>query len=214
MNKVNIMLGSSQNLPCSLNQISGTWIGADHGNITLLQNEILPQISVGDFDSLSSVELAWLEASVSDIRYAKPEKDFTDSQAAVFIALEDLAAQQVDIYGATGGRLDHEMVNVLLPLDVNVVDLPKIRLIDSQNVITYYHPGSYSITKLEQTKYLCFLNLVAVKALTIQGAKYPLAPTDFERPVSLSSNEFIGDQPVYFSFKSGTVAVIQCSDLI
>lgn len=211
MNKVNVMLGSSYNLPHNLSEITGPWVGADHGNITLLTNNIIPQIGVGDYDSLTRVERNWLEAQVDDLRYAKPEKDFTDSQAAVKIALRDLHADQVDLYGATGGRIDHELVNLCLPLDFQPQDAQKLRLLDNQNVITYFAPGTYQIQNLTQDKYLGFYNLVPVQHFWIQDAKYPLKPTDLMRPVSLSSNEFVG-AVVKFGFTSGLIAVIQCHD--
>lgn len=55
-------------------------IGVDHGNIALLSHEIVPDIAVGDFDSLNKTERTLMESKVRDIRYAIPEKDFTDSE--------------------------------------------------------------------------------------------------------------------------------------
>lgn len=212
MKKVNLLLGgTSANLP-NLSTVKETWIGVDHGTITLLSLGITPLISVGDFDSLTSQEQQQMEAEVSDIRYSNPIKDYTDSQMGLKIALQDLAAERIDIYGATGGRLDHELVNIFLPLDLTLVtDIAKIHLIDRQNVIDYFTPGSYELKHISTMKYLGFFNLTPVKKLSIVDAKYPLSATNLDRPISLSSNEFI-HSTVHFSFKKGIMAVIQSKD--
>lgn len=212
MDQINLLLGGpTKNLP-PLDAVVGPWIGVDHGNITLLQQHITPMISVGDFDSLTTVERAMMEAQVADIRYANPIKDWTDSQLALQVALDDCRAQHLTLYGATGARLDHELVNLFLPLDLhNPADMAKLQLVDRQNVIDFYPPGHYQIKRLPQMKYLAFFNLTPVQQLTIQKAKYQLAATDFTRPTSLASNEFVGPT-VNFSFTQGVVAVIQSCD--
>lgn len=212
MKTVNLLLGSTSNLP-NLTAISGPWVGVDHGTSILLQNHITPIISVGDFDSLNVTERQQMEAQVNDVRYSNPIKDYTDSQMGLQIALQDLQAEQVNIYGAIGGRIDHELVNIFLPLDLTLgSNIHKIRLIDRQNMIEYFTPGNYKIKYLPNMKYLGFFNLTAVKQLEIKDAKYKLPATDFLRPVSLASNEFV--QPtVHFSFADGVVAVIQSKDI-
>ncbi|MBA1434877.1 thiamine diphosphokinase [Bombilactobacillus bombi] len=212
MKKVNLLLGGTpSNLP-NLTTVTGDWIGVDHGTIELLDQHITPLISVGDFDSLKTLERQRMERVVSDIRYSNPIKDYTDSQMGVQVALEDLQAEQVDIYGATGGRIDHELVNIFLPLDLTLGgNIRKIRLIDRQNIISYFTAGKYEIHHITSMKYLGFFNLTPVKELMIADAKYRLPATDFNRPVSLSSNEFV--QPtVHFAFTEGVVAVIQSKD--
>ncbi len=67
-----------------------------------------PDLLVGDFDSLSS------EADESVcIERVPVKKDFTDSQLAVHRAVEN-GCDTIDIYGAFGGRRDHELVNYSL----------------------------------------------------------------------------------------------------
>ncbi|UQS83463.1 thiamine diphosphokinase [Bombilactobacillus thymidiniphilus] len=211
MKTVRLMLGgNTTNIP-DLTMLHGkTWIGADHGNLVLLEQNIVPQISVGDFDSLTPLEKNLMELQVNDIRYANAIKDYTDSQLALDIALTDLKAQQILIYGATGGRLDHELVNLLLPLDLSSEsDIGRLKIIDRQNVISYFTPGRYTLTKIADMDYLAFVNLVPVNNFTIQGAKYPLKSTNLARPISFASNEFVGYAPVDFAFTDGVMAVIQ-----
>ena len=63
------------------------WIGVDRGAYRLLKKGIVPDLAVGDFDSLSSAELKEVEGVVSDIHYSIPEKDDTDTQLGLKLAL-------------------------------------------------------------------------------------------------------------------------------
>lgn len=212
MKKINIMLGGiAANIP-NLENVTGKWLGVDHGNIYLMNHGIKPVVSVGDYDSLNKLELDTLESQINDIRYANPVKDATDSQLGIEVALDDLNAERVDIYGATGGRIDHELVNIFLPLDLkNPTDIDKLRIIDKKNIINYFQPGDYRIDKITSTKYLGFFNLEAVHNLNIYDAKYQLKNFSSQRPVSFASNEFVKQQ-VHFSFDSGVMAAIQSKD--
>ncbi|NVY96969.1 thiamine diphosphokinase [Lactobacillus sp. DCY120] len=209
---VNLLLGAPEAQKEDFRSIEGPWIGLDHGNISLLNQKIIPEVSAGDFDSLTSKEKIQLEENCPDIRYANPVKDFTDSQLGVQIALEDLKAQHVRIYGALGGRIDHELINLFLPLDLpRKQDIPKLELLDAGNSISYYLPGKYQITKLASMKYLGFFNLTPVEHFTIFDAKYCLHDASVQRPISWSSNEFVRST-VDFEFQSGVMAVIQSRD--
>ena len=60
-------------------------------------------------------------------------------------------------------------------------------------------------------KYLAFVPLTPVQGLELPDEKYQLPKTDFLLPISLSSNEFIGEKG-HFAFNHGVVAVIQSCD--
>lgn len=68
-----------------------------------------PDIIIGDFDSMDSgASLEGIECERHSSR-----KDRTDSQLALLKAVE-LGYKTIDIYGAFGGRRDHEFVNYSL----------------------------------------------------------------------------------------------------
>lgn len=187
-------------------------IGVDHGNIALLSHEIVPDIAVGDFDSLNKTERTLMESKVRDIRYAIPEKDFTDSEMGLHTALFDLHSDRVEVIGATGGRLDHFLVNLFCVLNERLRPFAqKITFIDQQNRIEYFLPGSWKIARKPKYKYLAFVNLTAIADFQIEDAKYRLQDFSNDYPVSFASNEFVTDE-VNFSFKSGVLAVIYSRD--
>lgn len=95
-------------------------------------------------------------------------KDVTDSHAAVEYALLQ-GYDEIDIYGVTGGRLDHFLSAMcLLEKYQNV----KIRIVDSQNIIELLKPGKHKIMN-EGYKYF---SLFALKDsyIDISHAQYPL----------------------------------------
>ncbi|KRK98005.1 thiamine pyrophosphokinase [Secundilactobacillus odoratitofui DSM 19909 = JCM 15043] len=193
-------------------KVSGDWIGVDRGTLRLLSMGITPLVAIGDFDSLSASELTQVKSSVSDIRQAIPEKDETDTELAITVALKEYQYDRLDIYGATGGRLDHFLANLWLVLKPRYRQFaPQIRFIDRANTITFYLPGEYALKKEADKKYLAFVPLEKVDQLNLIDEKYTLKDEDVPYPISYASNEFVG-QVGHFSFKSGLLAVIQSRD--
>ncbi|WP_056996238.1 thiamine diphosphokinase [Secundilactobacillus collinoides] len=193
-------------------KVSGDWIGVDRGTLRLLNMGVTPLVAIGDFDSLSADELKRVKTAIGDIRQAIPEKDETDTELAVTVALKEYQYDRLDIYGATGGRLDHFLANLWLVLKPRYRDFaPQIRFIDRTNTITFFLPGDYIIDKEADKKYLAFVPLEKVDGLTLVDEKYTLDHEDVPYPISYASNEFVG-QTGKFSFDSGLLAVIQSRD--
>ena len=81
-------------------------IAADAGYIHVLAQGKTPNVVIGDFDSSSMPK---------DFKVIKLqiEKDDTDGQAAIEYAKQN-NFDEIRLYGATGGRLDHELCNLSL----------------------------------------------------------------------------------------------------
>jgi thiamine pyrophosphokinase len=89
-------------------------IAADSGAATALTYGCTPQIVVGDFDSLDESLLEDLGKRGSRVRRAAVEKDETDTELAVQVAIDE-GATRITLAGALGGaRFDHAMANILL----------------------------------------------------------------------------------------------------
>jgi thiamine pyrophosphokinase len=90
------------------------FIAADSGTATALQYGCTPGIVVGDFDSLDEMLLEDLSNRGSEIRRSAVEKDETDTELAVRVAIDE-GATRITLAGALGGaRFDHAMANILL----------------------------------------------------------------------------------------------------
>ena len=213
MTHFNLLVGGPlATLPAAWAQIPGEWIGADRGALHLVDAHLAPTFVVGDFDSLTSDELMRVQAAVSDIHYSIPEKDDTDTELALQLAFNQYHATSVTIYGATGGRLDHLLSNLFIPLQPRFRPFTaQIRFVDQQNRMDFYLPGQHVLPVQTGYRYLGIVPMTAVSQLNISGAKYPLTDWDGEAPFSFASNEFV-DKPVTISFKTGIVAVIYSRD--
>jgi len=90
-------------------------IAADGGGALCLAAGVLPNVLVGDMDSLPAEDRAALEARGTTVIIASEEKDETDLELALVVARER-GATQVTVAGASGGRLDHSLaaIGVLL----------------------------------------------------------------------------------------------------
>ncbi|MCM3113979.1 thiamine diphosphokinase [Neobacillus sp. MER 74] len=189
------------------------WVGVDRGVYHLLQRNISPSIAFGDFDSVTSDELIFIEDRVTELKKYRPEKDETDMELALNWALKQHPSA-IRIFGATGGRLDHLFANVHLLLtpiqEKNEVD---ICIIDRNNIVFIKEAGSYKIEKMDSKKYISFVPVTLnIQNLTLEGFKFPLK----NRHISIGStlcisNELISDYGT-FSFSEGILIVIRSHD--
>lgn len=217
MKRVNILLGGPtseypKELLNNASIIPGKWVGADRGNLYLISHGVIPEMAIGDFDSINQKEQKLLKEHIADFKKFPPEKDDTDSELTILAAHEKFHADEYYIYGATGGRIDHFLVNLFLPFDSRFVDFyDKLYFKSATNTIKFYKPGSYTIYHESGMKYVGFVNLGPVTKLNLIDAKYKLKDFDCGHPVSWASNEFEKDT-IDFNFESGVVAVIQSCD--
>jgi thiamine pyrophosphokinase len=88
-------------------------IAADGGARHLKAMQKVPDLIIGDLDSIDTVLLGkWLNAGISVIQH-DPDKDETDLELAVKYAVEQ-STDQIVVLGGFGGRLDQSLSNILL----------------------------------------------------------------------------------------------------
>ncbi|WJI91700.1 thiamine diphosphokinase [Weissella viridescens] len=191
-------------------QLSGRWAAADRGALRLLALGYQPELVVGDFDSMSKAEQADVFQQVAHV-VTKTDQNQTDTELLLTTLEQMYDIEQIDIYGATGGRIDQFFSNIWIFTNPKFQSLlSKVRVVDRYNEITFYEAGQHTVNKSPQMKYLGFMPLTPVTHLTLIDEKYPLQQWS-GNPYSWSSNEFVGDTN-HFSFESGIVSVIQSRD--
>ena len=93
-------------------------ICADGGARHLHRMGVRPDLLVGDLDSISRVDRAWLEQLNVPCREFPVHKDETDSEIALDIALSDLpepyGQHEIIVLAAFGDRPDHVLANQML----------------------------------------------------------------------------------------------------
>lgn len=163
-------------------------IAADSGwhNAGLLG--ITPQILLGDFDSIGGDSLP----EAKEILQVPVEKDRTDTQLAVDLALSR-GATEVVIIGGLSGRLDHALSNfgVLETLaERNIYAVIE----DGFNRVRFIHNTGLLVARSAYT----YLSLLAadkvVKGVSVEGCKYPLKNARLARNCGFTvSNEITGN---------------------
>ncbi|WP_411844041.1 thiamine diphosphokinase [Salinicoccus sp. HZC-1] len=164
------------------------WAGVDHGVVLLLKAGIKPEYNYGDFDSITEEEKEYIREHM-DIDPVPKEKDDTD----LALCLTDLVSkgyQSINIYGATGGRMDHALGNIHLLMHEQLKKT-KIKIIDRQNVISLLHQGKHEVRRQEGMKYISFLPFNGETTLSLDGFLYDLDEQLIEFGTTLTiSNEF------------------------
>ena len=187
-------------------------VGIDRGSLYILEQGWTLDLAVGDFDSLTNDEKQVVQKQAKELVQAQAEKDDTDTQLALALVMKKFPESKVMIIGATGGRLDHFLANLWLPLEPRFQEFARqINVKDHLNSISYYLPGSYVVKRETTMNYLAYCCLTPVKNLTLIESKYLLNHVDVAIPTSYASNEFIGET-AGFSFDTGIIAVIQSRD--
>ncbi|MCA1570607.1 MAG: thiamine diphosphokinase [Chloroflexi bacterium] len=104
-------------------------IAADGGAGSLDRLGRLPDLVIGDLDSVDGLLLRRLEASGTRVESHPADKEASDTELAVEAAF-DAGGSAVVVLGAMGGdRLDHEVANLLLLADSSLAgsDLRAVR---------------------------------------------------------------------------------------
>lgn len=88
-------------------------LAADGGAEYCIKLGIVPDLVMGDLDSISRKTLDILEERKVPINRFPVKKDKTDSQLAIEYLI-DKRAKEITIVGAIGSRMDHSLANMLL----------------------------------------------------------------------------------------------------
>lgn len=167
---------------------------------------------VGDFDTVAPEILSAYRDGEYVIEQHVPEKDETDSELAMELALS-FAPEEILVLGATGRRLDHALANLQLlyvpfsaGVSCRIVDeYNEIRLIDAKN----------AFSADEGWKYFSLLPFTEqVEGITLTGFKYPLTGHCMKRGVMPGfgvSNEIVQKQAVV-DVKKGILFCIRSKD--
>lgn len=212
--KIGLLCGKANNLRFTSH--IDMWVGVDKGAITLLEHNIIPICAIGDFDSITSQQFAYVEQQVPHIVRLNPHKDLTDTEAALNYCLTKLTQEYtidtIEIYGATGGRLDHFLanLNILANVEAKRQNI-SLSLIDAQNKLTILPSGHYKIDQ-EHYNYLSFIPRNEGVQITLNNVKYPLTDKRLNLSDSLTvSNEWL-EGPAEVSIDNGQMIMIKSKD--
>lgn len=181
-------------------------IAADGGLLNARQFGVKPQILLGDFDSLGEPDV---DGDTELIR-VPAEKDDTDTQLAVRVALER-GADEIVIVGGLEGRLDHTLSSLAI-----------LENLDGRHVHATFTSGQNRARFLRNNSTLVarsgfrYLSLIAadekVRGVSVEGCKYPLKNAKLSRLYQYTvSNEIVGNCAL-IDVRRGGVWIVESND--
>lgn len=165
-----------------------------------------PTLLVGDFDSIGLSE----PPEGVELYRVPAEKDDTDTQLAVSLALAR-GADELVIIGGLSGRLDHTLSNLAI---LEELQLRHIRAVvtDGHNRVRFLRNDG---TLLARSGYPYFSLLAVdpvVKGVSIDGCKYPLKNAKLTRTHQFAvSNEITGNCAL-IEVRRGGVYLVESKD--
>lgn len=194
MRKCAIIAGGAKpegDLPLKFLAQADYLICADSGANHAYDLGYVPDLIVGDFDSVDKAVLEAYSAKGCPVETYPVEKDYTDTELALQLALAH-QPEEIYLFAATGDRLDHTLANVLLLIPFTLQN-PGIKMIGNNfaawvcrgNTVVHGKPGDLvSTIPLSST----------VTGITLRGFKYPLENDELFLGSSRGiSNELSGD---------------------
>ncbi|TXK74823.1 thiamine diphosphokinase [Paenibacillus sp. N3.4] len=185
-------------------------VGSDRGALYLIQQGLKPYISMGDFDSVTSEELALIRSSSLHFVDCDPIfKDLTDTEMAFNWALEE-KPEHIVLVGAIGTRFDHSLANIHLLRKGTELGIA-CSIVDGHNEITVIHQP----TRIQRGNYthVSLLPLsLEVTGITLQGFQYPLHQATLQIGQSLGISNILIEQEGFIDLHSGLLLVIQSKD--
>lgn len=181
-------------------------IAADGGAVHLHRMGIVPQIIIGDLDSIPEKILSFFKEQQVKILKHPVRKDQTDLELCMNYAV-DHGCTDLLIIGATSTRLDHTLANIFLLRRIADQGIPTtildayndIHIVVSRLTLTGRPGDLLSVIPLSDH----------VKGLTLEGLEYPLTDQILCMGSTMGiSNVFIRHNAAV-SLKSGAVLVIK-----
>ena len=195
----------------------GLVIAADGGLRHALNAGLTPNVVVGDLDSAPSELLQLAERRGAEVIRHPVDKDKTDLELALDLAVER-GYRGIVVVGALGGRIDHEMANVLLLASPRYRDV-NIRLEgapDSGGSSPRASPD-YDIRLVtdgasvdgEPGDILSLLPFaVEAQGVTLSGLRYPLVDGTLEQGSTRGMSNVMIEPVASVAVRSGTLLLI------
>jgi thiamine pyrophosphokinase len=195
----------------ALSQIhdSDAVIGVDRAAFWLISHGIIPDVAIGDFDSVTKQERIIIEKNAKSVRVFPKDKDATDLELAIDHAIT-LHPKEVMILGAIGTRFDHSFVAVQL-LEKFIGSGISAVLRDEKNECVMCN-AKHILLKNTHYKYFSVLPVTDEIVISITGCEYPLKRTTIRRGISLGvSNEIVSDEAT-ITIHKGAALIIRSND--
>ncbi len=173
----------------------------------------IPDVMLGDFDTVDERALSFFEEKKVKCHRYPPEKDFTDGELAMTLAIEHHPST-VYMFGLTGSRLDHTLGNIRNLKRFADAGIEAF-LIDGNNELTMKKcPADIELTRRDEYKYLSLLAYDgSLHRMRSEGLKYPLSGVSFTPGNAFGvSNEFSKEKAKIEVLDEGYLLIMRSRD--
>ena len=177
-------------------------IAADGGYEALRKCDILPDLLIGDFDSLP--EGIALPKSIPHLRFPK-EKDETDTYLA-FLEGYRRGYRDFVLLGCTGGRADHTYANYQLLYTIKK-RLANALLLDDKNAVFCMENEAVELSADVGTRVSIFALSNEAFGVTLEGLLYPLADGTLSADFPLGVSNEMASERARLEVKRGALLV-------
>ncbi|MGV8082697.1 MAG: thiamine diphosphokinase [Coriobacteriia bacterium] len=181
-------------------------IAVDGGGARCLEAGIVPDVLVGDADSLAAEKLAELQSR--GVEWISSPRDKDDSDLALALAYaRSQGAAEVTVTGAWGGRADHSLA--ALAALVGAAEL-RPRILEPDLALWVLTPEARSSLQLAGVgATLSLISYGGAAIVSEEGVKWPLVSKMLEPSTTLGLSNVITDTDIAkVSVSSGTVIVV------
>jgi thiamine pyrophosphokinase len=193
----------------ALLQGSRLLIAADSGAEWLTSRGVLPDLVIGDMDSIEPSLLERIEAQGVTVERHPPAKEASDVELAVERAVAD-GSDEVVIVGSLGGeRLDHELANLLLLVDPRWAGT-ELSLVRGGTTVRGLRAGGTRQLEGAPGDMVTLLPIGGdASGVTAAGLRYPLDRETLLIGRSRGLSNEIEEAPASVSLEGGTLLVIE-----
>lgn len=185
-------------------------ICTDGGAKHALKKNLIPDVLIGDMDSIEKKAYQLLIQKGTEIIRYPERKDKSDFELSIDYALGK-KAKKILILGLFGDRIDHFLANILL--------LQKIKLENKLLGITicegkktaYFVDKELEIEGNINDK-LSILPLTKIENITLKGLVYPLSNASMGVGTSLGISNLFKKKKVKISLENGLVLVVHAKE--
>lgn len=158
------------------------YIGVDAGVLKIIESNHPVKMAVGDFDSMSELDLAKLDCVIEKHPVMKDE---TDAELAMKLCKD---YDEVILYGGLSGRIDHTIANIRLIM----YQYNHVTLMDEMQCIRVFNNGKHFINN--EYKHISFY-AIDESIISLDGFLYPLNQTKISvSDIFTTSNSLVENQ--------------------
>jgi len=179
-------------------------IAADRGLEAFAAAGIVPNLLLGDMDSVSETVLSCMEKR-TEIDRLPCIKDDTDGVHALDVAVER-GAKEITLLGALGGRMDHALANLMLLVRAHRKGV-KAQILSERERI--WRAEGREVLRGAKGDTVSLLPLGEAKGVSLTGFFYPLCDQNLQSDYPLGISNIVTQDEAVICVREGDLLVFQ-----